>query len=96
MSLTPNGSPVEAAGTEQIVELYSYALVLTRSRSEANLLQETFCTSEMDSGTNPRAAAEAVSLASNLEKESIMSSTSLKLQPLELLPGDLLRPPRRF
>jgi hypothetical protein len=25
-----------------------------------------------------------------------MSSTSLKFQPLELLPGDLLRPPRRF
>jgi hypothetical protein len=31
-------------------------------------------------------------LPSNLEKESIMSSTSLELHPLELLPGDLLRP----
>jgi hypothetical protein len=41
MSLTPNGSPVEAAGTEHIDGLYSYALVLTRNRSEANLLQET-------------------------------------------------------
>jgi len=57
MSLTPNGSPVEAAGTEHIDGLYSYALVLTRNRSEANLLQETFCISEMDSGTNPSAAA---------------------------------------
>src|SRR6266436_9430307 len=37
-------------------------------------------------------SGEAVSLASNLEKESIMSSTSLERQPLELLPGDLLRP----
>ena len=43
MSLTPNGSPVEAAGTEHIDGLYSYALVLTRNRSEAeDLLQETY------------------------------------------------------
>jgi len=34
MSLTPNGSPVEAAGIEHIDGLYSYALVLTRNRSE--------------------------------------------------------------
>ena len=40
----------------------------------------------------PRAAAEAVSLASNLEKESIMSSTSLELQPVAPQPSDLLRP----
>jgi hypothetical protein len=33
-----------------------------------------------------------VSLASNLEKESIMSSMSLERQHLEPLPGDLLRP----
>jgi len=43
MSLTPNGSPVEAAGIEHIDGLYSYALVLTRNRSEAeDLLQETY------------------------------------------------------
>jgi RNA polymerase sigma-70 factor, ECF subfamily len=43
MSLTPNGSPVEAAGIEPIDGLYSYALVLTRNRSEAeDLLQETY------------------------------------------------------
>jgi RNA polymerase sigma-70 factor (ECF subfamily) len=43
MSLTPNGSPVEAAGTEHIDGLYSYALVLTRNRSEAeDLVQETY------------------------------------------------------
>jgi hypothetical protein len=32
------------------------------------------------------------SLASNLEKERIMSSMSLERQHLEPLPGDLLRP----
>jgi RNA polymerase sigma-70 factor, ECF subfamily len=43
MPLTPNGSPVEAAGIEHIDGLYSYALVLTRNRSEAeDLLQETY------------------------------------------------------
>ena len=43
MSLTSNGSPVEAAGIEHIDGLYSYALVLTRNRSEAeDLLQETY------------------------------------------------------
>jgi len=43
MSLTPNGSPVEATGIEHIDGLYSYALVLTRNRSEAeDLLQETY------------------------------------------------------
>jgi RNA polymerase sigma-70 factor (ECF subfamily) len=44
MSLTPNGSPVvEAAGIEHIDGLYSYALVLTRNRSEAeDLVQETY------------------------------------------------------
>ena len=43
MSLTPNGSPVEAAGIEHIDGLYSYALVLTRNRSEAeDLIQETY------------------------------------------------------
>jgi RNA polymerase sigma-70 factor (ECF subfamily) len=43
MSLTPNGSPVEAAGIEHINGLYSYALVLTRNRSEAeDLVQETY------------------------------------------------------
>jgi RNA polymerase sigma-70 factor (ECF subfamily) len=41
--LTPNGSPVEAAGIEHIDGLYSYALVLTRNRSEAeDLVQETY------------------------------------------------------
>jgi hypothetical protein len=44
MSLTPNGSPaVEAAGIEHIDGLYSYALVLTRNRSDAeDLVQETY------------------------------------------------------
>jgi RNA polymerase sigma-70 factor (ECF subfamily) len=43
MYLTSNGPPVEAAGIEHIEGLYSYALVLTRSRSEAeDLLQETY------------------------------------------------------
>jgi RNA polymerase sigma-70 factor (ECF subfamily) len=44
MSLTPNGPPaVEAAGIEHIDGLYSYALVLTRNRSEAeDLVQETY------------------------------------------------------
>jgi RNA polymerase sigma-70 factor (ECF subfamily) len=43
MSLTPNGSPVEAAGIELIDGLYPYALVLTRNRSEAeDLVQETY------------------------------------------------------
>jgi RNA polymerase sigma-70 factor (ECF subfamily) len=43
MSLTPNGSPVGATGIEHIDGLYSYALVLTRNRSEAeDLLQETY------------------------------------------------------
>jgi RNA polymerase sigma-70 factor, ECF subfamily len=44
MSLTPNGPPtVEAAGIQHIDGLYSYALVLTRSRSEAeDLVQETY------------------------------------------------------
>jgi RNA polymerase sigma-70 factor, ECF subfamily len=41
--LTSNSPPVEAAGIEHIEGLYSYALVLTRSRSEAeDLLQETY------------------------------------------------------
>src|ERR1700716_1675144 len=43
MSLTPNGSPVEAAGIEHIDGLYSYALVLTRNHAEAeDLVQETY------------------------------------------------------
>jgi RNA polymerase sigma-70 factor (ECF subfamily) len=44
MSLTPNGPlAVEAAGIEHIDGLYSYALVLTRNRSEAeDLVQETY------------------------------------------------------
>jgi RNA polymerase sigma-70 factor, ECF subfamily len=44
MSLKPNGSPaVEAAGIEHINGLYSYALVLTRNRSDAeDLVQETY------------------------------------------------------
>jgi RNA polymerase sigma-70 factor, ECF subfamily len=43
MPLTPNGSLVEAAGIEHIDGLYSYALVLTRNRSEAeDLAQETY------------------------------------------------------
>jgi RNA polymerase sigma-70 factor (ECF subfamily) len=43
MSLTPNGSLLEAAGIEHIDGLYSYALVLTRNRSEAeDLAQETY------------------------------------------------------
>jgi RNA polymerase sigma-70 factor (ECF subfamily) len=44
MSLTPNGSPaVVAADIEHIDGLYSYALVLTRNRSEAeDLVQETY------------------------------------------------------
>lgn len=43
MSLTSNGSPLEAAGIEHIDRLYSYALVLTRNRSEAeDLVQETY------------------------------------------------------
>jgi RNA polymerase sigma-70 factor, ECF subfamily len=43
MSLTPDNSPVEGAGIEHIDGLYSYALVLTRNRNEAeDLLQETY------------------------------------------------------
>jgi RNA polymerase sigma-70 factor (ECF subfamily) len=45
MSLTPEGSPVveAAAGIEHIDGLFSYALVLTRNRSEAeDLVQETY------------------------------------------------------
>ncbi len=44
MSLIPTGSPaVEAAGIEHIDGLYSYALVLTRNRNEAeDLVQETY------------------------------------------------------
>jgi RNA polymerase sigma-70 factor, ECF subfamily len=45
MSLTPKGSPVveAAAGIEHIDGLFSYALVLTRNRSEAeDLVQETY------------------------------------------------------
>jgi RNA polymerase sigma-70 factor (ECF subfamily) len=44
MSLTPNGSSAtEVAGIEHIDGLYSYALVLTRNRSEAeDLVQETY------------------------------------------------------
>jgi RNA polymerase sigma-70 factor (ECF subfamily) len=44
MSLAPNGSPAEeTAGIEHIDGLYSYALVLTRNRSEAeDLVQETY------------------------------------------------------
>jgi RNA polymerase sigma-70 factor (ECF subfamily) len=43
MSLTPNGSPEEAAGIELIDGLYSYALVLTRNWSDAeDLVQETY------------------------------------------------------
>jgi RNA polymerase sigma-70 factor (ECF subfamily) len=44
MSFSPNGSPaVEAAGIEHIDGLYSYALVLTHNRSEAeDLVQETY------------------------------------------------------
>ena len=42
MSLTPNGSPVEAAGTEHIDGLYSYALVLTRNRSEQICFKRPF------------------------------------------------------
>jgi hypothetical protein len=37
-------------------------------------------------------SGESESLASNLEKESIMSLTSLELQPIALQPGDFLRP----
>jgi RNA polymerase sigma-70 factor, ECF subfamily len=45
MSLTPEGSPAveAAAGIEHIDGLFSYALVLTRNRSEAeDLVQETY------------------------------------------------------
>jgi RNA polymerase sigma-70 factor, ECF subfamily len=43
MSLTSNGSPLEAAGIEHIDELYSYAIELTRNRSEAeDLVQGTY------------------------------------------------------
>ena len=43
MSLTSKGPPVEAAGIEHIDGLYSYALVLTRNRGEAeDLVQETY------------------------------------------------------
>lgn len=44
MPLIPHGPPaVEAAGIEHIDGLYSYALVLTRNRSEAeDLVQETY------------------------------------------------------
>jgi RNA polymerase sigma-70 factor (ECF subfamily) len=44
MSFSANGSPAdEAAGIEHIDGLYSYALVLTRNRSEAeDLVQETY------------------------------------------------------
>jgi RNA polymerase sigma-70 factor (ECF subfamily) len=43
MSFSPNGSTGEAAGIEHIDGLYSYALVLTRNRSEAeDLVQETY------------------------------------------------------
>src|ERR1700756_471680 len=42
--------------------------------------------------TPPQPSGESASQASNLEKECIMSSTSLERQPLELLPSDLLRP----
>jgi RNA polymerase sigma-70 factor (ECF subfamily) len=44
MSLTSSGSPaVEAVGIEHIDGLYSYALVLTRNRSQAeDLVQETY------------------------------------------------------
>jgi RNA polymerase sigma-70 factor (ECF subfamily) len=44
MSFSPNGSSaLEAAGIEHIDGLYSYALVLTRNRSEAeDLVQETY------------------------------------------------------
>jgi RNA polymerase sigma-70 factor (ECF subfamily) len=44
MALTPNGSTAgEAAGIEHIDGLYSYALILTRNRSEAeDLVQETY------------------------------------------------------
>lgn len=43
MSLTPNCSAVKGAGIEYIDGLYSYALVLTRNRSEAeDLVQETY------------------------------------------------------
>jgi hypothetical protein len=37
-------------------------------------------------------ATASLHLSPHLTKESIMSSTSLELRPLELLPGDLLRP----
>jgi RNA polymerase sigma-70 factor (ECF subfamily) len=44
MAFNPKGSPVaEAAGIEYIDGLFSYALVLTRNRSEAeDLVQETY------------------------------------------------------
>jgi RNA polymerase sigma-70 factor (ECF subfamily) len=43
MPFSPNGSTGEAAGIEYIDGLYSYALVLTRNRSEAeDLVQETY------------------------------------------------------
>jgi RNA polymerase sigma-70 factor (ECF subfamily) len=43
MSFRPIDSPVEATGIEHINGLYSYALVLTRNRSEAeDLVQETY------------------------------------------------------
>lgn len=43
MSVTPNGSSVEAAGIEHIDNLYRYARGFTRKRSEAeDLVQETY------------------------------------------------------